>query len=238
MTEQWTSRDTDILEALALKVRVLTDKQLAAGWWGDEQAVDAVHAAMQPLCQLGLVECLEVLAHPIIPISPPAFSWKDGDPEPGDKIRLLAEQFQSRWTPTEVSFTVYVATKAGANLIGSHIPERPKNAQWTHDIHVGEIYTAMKRTNTPDQMRKVIGEGAVPKLGFEIDGMKDPDLFEVDEHGQAVMVIEFAGSYDEKHLRQLHAHCSKDAFSKFYKRFPNRKYRLYPNPKGTPYCLI
>ena len=58
------------------------------------------------------------------------------------------------------------------------------------------------------EMRHVIGEGQLKKLGLEIHKFKDPDLFIVDEHGQAIQIIEHAGNYDEQHLRDFHAHCA------------------------------
>lgn len=239
MTEPWSVRDIDILQALTLKVRVLTEAQLARAWWGDEAAGEQVLRQISPLCELGLIERLQVFAHPLIKIAPPAFYWKPGDPNPDvAKIASLAEHFQRRWTEPEIPFTVYVATKAAASLVGSYILERPNDDQWTHDIHVAEIYVQMMLTNPADKMRFVVGEGALPKLGLEVLYMKDPDLFIVDEFEQAVQVIEFAGAYDEKHVQQLHDHCSGEAYRKLVKRYPDRKYRLYPKPEGTPYLLI
>ena len=122
--------------------------------------------------------------------------------------------------------------------MGGYMLKRPEDEQWTHDIHVGQVYVDMMDGNSTEVMRNIIGEGALPKLGFQIHKMKDPDLFMLDENRQATMVIEFAGSYDAKHLRELHQHCAGEAFRKLKERFPDRKHRLYADPKGTPYVLL
>lgn len=239
MTETltWTAKEIEILEALALKVRVFSREQLAHAWFADDP--EAAERGMLSLCEAGLVERLQVFAHPIIPVSPPAFSWTPGDPEPdAAKFVELSQRFQGRWGQAEERFTVYVTTAAGANAMGSYMTERPSDEQWTHDIHVGQVYVDMMDTNTPEQMQNVIGEGALPKLGLQIYRMKDPDLFVTDEHRQATVVVEFAGAYDEKHIEDLHTHCAGEAFRKLKERYPDRKHRLYADPKGTPYVLL
>ncbi|TWU64524.1 hypothetical protein V7x_00680 [Crateriforma conspicua] len=238
-TMKWSSLEIEIVEALTLKVRVFTAKQLTEFWPGSEES-DVIDA-MKPLCDVGFVDRREVFAHPIIDVfhdGSAAGQWTPGDPPPtDDEFRALADFFQSRWSDAEVPFTVFTATKRAANLMGSHIVDPPKDDQWTHDIHVAETYMQLRAAN-PDTAQQIIGEGALPKLGREIARMKDPDLFLVDDKGQAETVIEFAGAYDEKHLRDLHRHCSGDAYRRLKARYPNRKSRLYPDPQGTEYLLV
>ncbi|MEN1681426.1 MAG: hypothetical protein AAGJ46_17740 [Planctomycetota bacterium] len=235
----WSARECQILEALSLKVRCLTTEQLSAGWFGHLRPEHVIER-MEPLTLTGLAERRQVYAHPLIAIRPPVFSWKPGDESPSDsQIHELAEVFQSRWSDEEVLFDVFVATPEGASLFGSYITEAPANEQWTHDIHVAEIYVDLMADNSPEDMQRVVGEGALPKLGLQIRHKKDPDLFVFDEHRRAMNVVEFAGAYDYEHVKQLHEHCSGGGYSKLHKHFRgSRKHLLYPSPNGTPYVLV
>lgn len=239
----WTQRDIDILEALTHKVRVLTTEHIVLGWWqGMEQARGEVERLMKRFDQLGLVERLQVFAHPYVDFLPPQYTWRPGDPDPSDEqIEALANFFQGRWNQPEIKFEVYVATRRTANIMGSYAKDPPEDAQWTHDLHVGMLYARMKRDIEkgkfvlPGGTTQIVGEGALPKLGKQINHMKDPDLFWVDERGQATWVHEFAGGYDRKHLHELHTHFCGGAYKKLCERFPDRQQRLYTGP--VPYCL-
>ena len=241
----FTKNTTEILEALTLKVRVMKSDQIASAWFDDD--VGKAREELEPLCETGLLERKVIQAHPMVDLweeseesgqREPAAKWVPGDPEPTAKdLEDLAEFFQSRWDQADEEYEVFVATKRASNLMGSHIGP-PSGDQWTHDLHVAEIFVELKKDLSPEDMRSVIGEGALPKLGKEIWRMKDPDLFLVDEHGQAELVIEFAGAYDKEHLRELHDHCSGGAYQKMKKRFPGRRHRLYSTPQGTEYHLL
>lgn len=230
----WTATETEIWESLALKVRTFTEEQIAKAW-----NISNVEKFLDPLCAVGVLERRTVFAHPIINIHPAACQFDSGDQDPRSEVfEALAKHFQGRWTQAEQQFNVYVTTRTGANQMGSYAIDPPANDQWTHDIHTSEIFIELFRDNGPEIKRHLVGEGALPKLGKEVLRFKDPDLFLLDEHRQAQIVFEFAGAYDEKHIRDLVYHCSGDAHRKLKKRFPNRKHYLYPNPRGTQLFLF
>ena len=237
-TQTYTAQDMDIVKTLGLIARCLTPLQLADGWFeGDESLVAE---AMQPLCDVGLVEIREVYAHSLLDMASPVASWKPGDADPTpEQIEALATYFKSRWNQSHQLFTVYVATRLGASLVGSHLLDPPDDESFTHDIHVAQLVINMMKINTPEEMSFLIGEGSLPKYGkLYIHRFKDPDIFVVDEHGQAKTVIEVGGeSYDAEHLQKLHDHMSRDAYQQMSRHFANRKYRLYSDPDGTPYVL-
>jgi hypothetical protein len=233
----WSPTATRVLEALGRCVRVLTLEQIARGWFGDDS--DVAEKELAPFCNRDLVERHSVFAHPLIEISPPAFHWKPGDPTPSDeKFTELVRHFQGRWGQDDEPYEVYVATRTGVNVVGGYAPDPPKTEQWTHDIHVGEMLVNLIEENNPEVVSSIVGEAALPKLGHDINRMKDPDMFVVDENGSALQVLEFAGAYDEKHIRDLHEHCSGEAHKKLRKHYPGRKHYLYASPEGTQYFLL
>lgn len=233
----WSGTATAVLQALGRCVRVLTAEQIASGWFDCD--CDLAEETLTPLSDGSLIERHRVFAHPLIEISPPVFHWKPGDPTPSDEqFADLAAHFQGRWTEPVEPIDVYVATRTGVNVVGGYAPDPPETEQWTHDIHVGEMLINLIEENSTDVVESIVGEAALPKLGKDIKWMKDPDMFVVDENGSALQVLEFAGAYDEKHLRDLHKHCSGEAHQKLRKHYPKRKHYLYASPEGTQYFLI
>lgn len=234
----WNPTQIEILETLGLKVRVLSDEQLATGWLSDAAATAEAEKLMQPLCEVGLVERREVYAHPLLEMNKPVVHKRPGDPLLTDEqVNQLAQYFSDRWGKEEQRFVCFIATRLGASYVGSHILDPPSHEQFSHDLHVAQLFVNFKQANESEAMRFVVGEGMLPKLGRVIARMKDPDLFVVDEHAQAKQIIEHAGSYPAEHIRDFDVHCSGEAHAKLVKRFPNRRYRLYPNPDGTEYLL-
>lgn len=230
----WTAIELGILETVTLKTSTVEEGQIAKTW-----NLTNVEKSLAPLCEVGLLERRTVPAHPILPIFPAALQFDPGDRDPtSEQFQALSEHFQNRWTQPEQHFNVYVATRRGANLMGSYTIDAPQRDQWTHDIHVAEIYLGLLSDNPPTVTRQLVGEGALPKLGRVVKWAKDPDLFLLDEHRQAQSVFEFAGSYSEKHVRDLVYHCAGEAHRALKKRFPNRKHYLYPSPKGTQLFLF
>lgn len=246
--------ETELLQALTLKIRTFTIEQAAEGWFAG--SISEAESCLSWLVDCGLIERRNVYAHPMIEVFPngkPAVHWMPGDPHPtSQQIESWASAFQSRWNEDEEIFTVFYATKRGAIAMGSHAMSPPSNEQWTHDLHTTAVYLRLLELNSAEQMRSIIGEGALPKLGKEIYPrlfqelalprkecrIKDPDLFVLNEENEAEAIIEFAGCYDEQHLRDLHQHCSGRAYRVLKKRYPGRKARLYADPMGTEYILL
>lgn len=237
MNAEWTRREIEILEILALVVRAMSLEQVAHAFYDKDE--DLAEHSLRPLVEFGLVQQLVVRVHPMLSSVVAAFEWRPGEPTPTDEMFSgLARRFEQRWSQAEVQMRVYVATRKGLNLMGSYLDEAPKEEQFTHDLHVAEIYVSMRDQNPPEVIKHILGEGAFPKLGKTIRFAKDPDLFLCDENRQALQVIEFCGSYDEKHLRDLHEHCAGRAHRSLVEHFPDQKYRLYPKAEGTPYAFV
>jgi len=221
----------------------LTLDQIAEGWF--EDSVADAEEKLEPLIEAKLVERHSVFAHPLVDIFPPTFHWKLGDETPSDsKFAELSAGFISRWKEDDEAFEVYVASRSGVAAVGGYAYDPPDTEQWTHDIHVGQILVALLREMTEtasydEAMESIIGEAGLPKLGKDIKWTKDPDMFVIDpERGEALQILEFAGSYDEKHLKDFHKHCAGEAHKKLKRLYPKRKNFLYGSPAGTQYFLL
>ena len=234
--------DFAILRALAMQVRVLSRDQIVRGWFstrpdGDLQAKDAI----ERLQSEDLVCSQRFEVHPLLPLSQPLFAWSPKSKTPTNaQIRDLAEAFQSRWTAALVPIELFLATKRAYHLFGSFVDARHlKLCEATHDYHLGEVFVRYLSTVSGSNVTWW-GEAAFPKMGLELKGVKDPDAFILNEKGEALRVVEFAGSYDEEHLNKFHMHCAGDGakkIAKFCHDMPNSSLlRLY-NPRGTSYEL-
>ena len=231
----WSESDQDLMHTLALRVQVLTGEQVARGWC--DGSIEAAGEMLTALHQAGLIECYKALVHPLLHSLEPVFTWSPGEPGVSSQVAAkIAAQLQSRWTEPDYCEQFFVASKTAHYLYGTRTPLLPDNHQWTHDYHLSEIYVQL-RLSTPDKANRWLGETALPKLGYQIRFMKDPDAFILDSNGNTECVVEYAGSYDAKHVLDLHDHCAGLAHQRERETFPNRLKLLYPDAKGIPYAL-
>ncbi len=200
-----TTRDLEILDALARKVRAFTVGHVAHGWWRQTRA-PAMHARrrLAQLVRAGYLKEIIVHAYPMLALSGPVVSWREGLPAP--EFAPLAWKLQCRWTtaapqPAEV----VLATKATNELFGGPT-SRPRFSSHhaTHDLHVSEVFLIYLRTR-PGDAALWTGEDIRPKSGYRL---KDPDALIERGCDRRPLVVEFVGaSYDATHLRTLHGDC-------------------------------
>lgn len=203
---QLTTRDSEILESLARKVRAFSVAQLARGWWATSKDPTAfARRRVRHLVESGYVKNLMVYAAPLLPLSEPLFVWHDGQPAPD--FGALAWRLQSRWPevapePTEI----ILATPATNNQFGGPV-SRPRftSHHAAHDLHVSELFLRFREAR-PEELAGWLGEDIRPKSGYRL---KDPDVLIERGSGQRSLVIEFGGrSYEAEHLRTFHDDCA------------------------------
>lgn len=231
----WSAAELSIARALALQVRVMTVRQVAAGWFAD--AVDpqaAAQTVLSRLANVGICESLTREAHPLLPLKAPLFVWNVGDPCPtADHWDQIAAQSRNRWDQPHVPVEVWRATKRATHVWGAfHDARRIRHSEVSHDLHLAEVFVRY-RCHHQHAAAAWLGEAAFPKLGFELKGMKDPDAFLVNESGVAYRVVEFAGSYEADHLWDFHAHCSGRAAEKLARRFSSRPVSALRRPSAS-----
>jgi hypothetical protein len=221
---------------------MLTGDQVAREWFGTaSDPIACAGRALERLRSGGLIDRRTLEAHPLLPQSGPLLAWKPGMPRPThDQFQSLADRARGRWPLAHIPLEVYVASKQTCRLFGAFVDAQgARHCETTHDLHLAEVFV-LYRLRKPRLASQWLGEGAFPKLGLELRGMKDPDAFLIDSQGAAQRVIEFAGSYEVDHLRAFHNHCSGGAADKLSRQRRERTEgllsRLYP-VEGISYEL-
>lgn len=200
----WTTRDLDIVEALAAKVRLLTTSQVARGWWGPGTSREHdARTRLRRLARAGLLCSYRVNLHPLWELGGPVVRWGPGDPDPD--AEAAARVLQARWTEPARPTTVYAASPAAASLFGCSGGGLPDLTHRDHDLLLGQVFVTYLRTE-PDAARRWVGEAARPKAGYRI---KDPDAFLLDEAGDTLRVVESGGKYDAARVAAFHEHCAE-----------------------------
>ncbi len=196
-----TERDREILQALALKVRLFNQRQLAGQWWNGELA--NTRRRMKRLAQAGLLSRIIVPTRALPPLEGPLIHWKPGDPAPD--LGSIAYRCQERWRLRAVHpCTVWIASEQGAQLFGaSSRGELKQPTQATHDLGVAAIWLRLK-TIAPQWADAWRGED---QLAHTRQGEKVPDAFLVDADNVVRCVIEFGGAYDTERVQAFHADC-------------------------------
>ena len=201
MTLTLTSRDLELLDALTLRVRLLTLRQVTELWWPNGENQRCARRRLESLEAANLIEIHRVNAHPLLPVRSPLFAWQPGDAEPD--CEALEESCRERWNKPAVPMTVCVAASLAANLFGSTARGVPHRDHRNHDLRLACVYAAYRRQK-PQLAAMWVGEHGLPKAGHRV---KDPDAFLRHESGQVICVIESAGRYSEVQVQSFHDHC-------------------------------
>ena len=199
-------RNESILDALALRIHVLSLDQIARTWFGDQaRAVAGVRRLMERLIKTGLAAVRREYSYPMLPLTGPILAWNPGQAEPD--LGAIAYALQSRWpdAPSRV-VEVYTSTPRLANRMGGFDGRLRHRDQVTHDLHVSEIYLRLYQTD-PDLACRWMGE-ELSKSGQEY-GEKLPDAVIADESGRPVRAIEFGGRYPKKRVQAFFEHCAQ-----------------------------
>lgn len=203
-----TSRDEQVLAALASRVRMLAIEQIAATWWS-ESADPTRYAAkrMRALEQGGYADRFQANAHPMLTLDAPVLAWNPGDEQPD--FGAAGYRLKSRWTRAPRTVAVYAASRLYARRVAGYGGRIKRPLQATHDLHVAAIYLRLLRTAPALAAAWVGEEGLAPDRKDE----KLPDAVLVDPEGRPRLVVEFGGAYDADRVRAFHADCEARSLS-------------------------
>lgn len=203
----WTAGIHDLMETLTCRVRVLSLQQVQRGWaevFGSRQAPRLV---MERLIKTGLIEG-DVWHVPPSPIGDgPLVTWSPGQSCPD--LMALETRVQRRWHATPLPTPVIAATQPAARLFGSSTGDLPPENHRNHDLLLASVYIRY-RCSQPEFATSWLGEDGI---GRAERGVKNPDAFLIDDHGQVVRVVESAGRYSLKQLESFHQHCQRAALA-------------------------
>ena len=195
-----TDRDHDLLEALLIRVRLFSLRQIATAWWQGE--IPNARRRLRQLAANNLLTRVTVPAKPLPNLERPVAIWRPGQSPP--RFGQVAYELKKRWTRPVRHCAAWVATPRAANLLGGIGQERPKNpSQSSHDLGVAAVWLRVRQAS-PAWADAWQGED----LWAEVRrGQKLPDAFIVGRDGEPVSVVEFGGSYDATRVKAFHEDC-------------------------------
>lgn len=196
-------REQEILTALALKVRLFSQRQIADHWFAGD--MPNARRRLSRLAQQGLVTRQLLPVQTIPPLTVPLVAWTptQADPDFGS----VAHRCQSRWRGRALRpSVVWLATDKALALHGG--PRRrslPNPLQTSHDLGVAQVWLHLHHA-APAWAEAWRGEDL---LAHTRDGEKCPDAFVVNATEQVVLVIEFGGRYDAARIEAFHGDCAQ-----------------------------
>ena len=199
-----TNRDKELIEALTLRVHLMTLDQAVENWWPPtSRAKTTAQSRFRKLESAGWLTRKRVNIHPMLPLKKPVVVWSPGDAE--EDFGPVAYRLQKRWTQSLKLTTVLLASRKAANHFGGFGGKFKHRTQLTHDVHLAEVY-----------LRYLRADGSIAKRwqGEEIAEKDDPadklpDATIVDVDGVANLIVEFGGSYDRRRVEKFHRFCER-----------------------------
>ncbi len=190
-------RDMALLEALALRVRILGQRQAADAFWDGH--IPNARRRLRRLVDDGLLKKLIVPARPLPAMREPVVRWKPGMPIPN--AGRISFQLQNRWRfralrPTVVYLpTITTVVRFGGmyrgNLLATHA---------THDLGVTAAWIRYYMEGT-QQAANWIGEELLAPSRIN---QKLPDAALLDSQGEPCLLVEFGGCYSTERVAVFH----------------------------------
>lgn len=198
-----TDRDTEIVQCLVQKVRLVSQRQLAHHWWEGDLA--NMRRRMNQLVDCDLVARVSVQARAIPELNQPLASWQQGDSVPD--FGQVAFRCQDRWRQRALRpCTTWIATEKAAQLYGGmRRGELKQPTQATHDLGVAAVWLRL-RSVAPEWAEAWRSEDL---LAHTRRGEKLPDAFIVGTDEQVLWVIEFGGGYNAERVAAFHQDCAQ-----------------------------
>ena len=198
-----TPRDHELLETLTLRVRMLSVRHVASGWWPMTHSTETAQRRLRRLEEARLLELHRINAHPPLQADSPLFAWQPGDNEPDS--RTVSDHARHRWNQPAQPTEICVASPLAAGLFGSTARGLPHQEHRDHDLRLADVFVRYR--NQASHLAAVwVGEHALPKAGYRI---KDPDAFLQDQQGRILRVIESAGRYSPAQVESFHEYCAE-----------------------------
>ena len=190
-------RDLMLLEALALRVRLISQRQAAEAFWHGHLA--NARRRLNRLAECGMVTRSVVNAQPLPELEQPVVRWQPEQPAP-DSHRV-AFQLQNRWRFRALRQTVvYFPTVKTIAQFGGRQRSQTKVTQMTHDLGVTAVW--LKYAQQDSTLSATwIGEDVLAPTRIH---QKLPDAALTDQHGEPKLLIEFGGSYGPERVADFH----------------------------------
>lgn len=196
----WTQLEIEIVTALTCQVHVLSDSQLHRGWQ-TEHSKESLALSVRRLNAARLIRSLQwSVVLPVI-ADAPILTWKPGHSDPD--TWPLSRKIRSRWNRAATRVTVHQATELAGRVFGARSGQDSRVIEQRHDLLLAEVFV-LYRLRMPELARRWVGENAMP---LAERGVKNPDVFLLDEQYRPRRVIESAGSYSQHQVDTFHQYC-------------------------------
>lgn len=196
-----TERDRDILDTLALRVRVLSVGQIAAEWFAT--TADPVKNARRragELASMGCLSCFPARVRPPLKLTGPIACWKPNDAVPD--LKRVSGQLARRWNEPVESMLLVTATLRAGRWLNGDGGRRPRRSEGSHDLTVAGVYLHWRRRAPAGA--EWVSEARLRRQGFG-DERRLPDAMVVMDGTRTV--IEIGGAYSSHKLEEFHEFC-------------------------------
>lgn len=191
------NRDLQLLESLALRVRLIGQHQAAEAFWSGHLA--NTRRRLLQLTSMGMLTRQVVNAQPLPEVIDPVVRWQPGQPVP-DADRI-AFQLQNRWRFRALRPTVvFFPTEQTITEFGGRPRSQAVLTQITHDLGVTAVWLRYAQQNST-LTSLWMGEDILAPSRVD---QKLPDATLVDQHGEPTLLIEFGGSYGTARVSDFH----------------------------------
>lgn len=201
-----TTRDRELLEALARRVRLFSLGQVARTWWPTATAPRRTALArLRALERASLVNLSQVLVHPELPLDGPIVSWTPTLTSPD--FAKVAYRLQNRWKEPLTAETIVVITNSAAPAFGGYPSPALRTDEITHDLHLAAVYLKY-RAQTPSLATSWIGELIIRRTRTAAGGPVPDAMIRGASHQR---IVEFGGAYSKQRVRIFHTFCQAKA---------------------------
>ncbi len=200
-----TSRDDAILDALALRIRVLSLEQIVRTWWS--RMAQGRKAALHRLRQLeeaGKLHIFDLVAHPEIYLARPVSSWVPGHPTPDHGA--LSYKLKARWIEPPIVHTAVIASKQTGRHYGGWGGRYPRSTERTHDIHMATVFL-VKQKRKQFELANWLSEEKVRERQLQKRSSRISHLPDAIVTRPKRLAVEFGGAYTPKKLESFHTYC-------------------------------
>ena len=190
-------RDMILLEALALRIRLISQKQAAEAFWECH-----IPNARRRLKQLAVAEFLQRASAPAQPLPEmvqPVVRWQPGQEPPN--ANRVSYRLKQRWKfRVLIPTIVYCATERTVLQFGGKARSQNKVTQVTHDLGLTATWIRYYQESSRETSFWVGEDVLAPTRRRQ----KLPDAALLDRSGNPALLIEFGGSYAADRVAAFH----------------------------------
>ena len=191
------NRDMVLLEALALRIRIISQKQAAEAFW--ECHIPNARRRLKQLTGAGFLKRASAPAQPLPEMIQPILRWQPGQDFPN--ANRVSHRLKQRWKFRALLPTVvYFATKRTTLQFGGKTRSQNKVTQVTHDLGLTATWIRYHQESNRETSFWVGEDILAPTRRRQ----KLPDAALLDRSGNPALLIEFGGSYAADRVTAFH----------------------------------